>query len=178
MKKLKLKVVVVSSATGVPFFFNDPTTTEIYTVVKTKGKVSKKQVSSTKKVKGISPCAQRLKVKVKPEKRGSVKKGVKVSLQSNATATGKIKLTLRGRDVSRLKLSKRLAKKILTSKVKLVKGKSLTKKLRISGRAKSQLMRQMKRKKVKRIKAKLILEAKSADGQRVRISVTVRLKRQ
>ena len=182
VKVLRLKVVVVSSATGVPEWRKLERRASISTFVKIKGKLSKKEsmkkVTSTKKVEGISPCAQRLKVKVKPEKRGSVKEGLRVSFQSNSDVTVKLKLTLREKDVNRLKLSKRRAKKIFASNVRLIKDKNTTKKLRISGKARSLLLRQMKRKKVKRIKVKLVFNLKGSDGQRVRRSVTVRLKRQ
>ncbi len=175
--RVRIKVEVVSRATGVPRWRKMERRASVSTVAKRRGKAGNRQVSRTAKVRAISPCAKRLKVKLKSPRQVRTKKALKLQITSSASATGTIEFFLRGSDRKKLKLTKSLSKRIYRAKVKLSTNRKLKKNVRLKSKTRRKLSRALRSRGLKTARVKLVVKLKGNDGQRVRKAKTVRLKR-
>lgn len=170
--RVPVKIDMISHATGVPTWRKMKRRVPLSVVIKHGGATGKKTVSNRQEVLGISACSKRLTVDIKTTRRGSLRKGATFKLTSNAPVSGTLRLILRGRDRARMKLSKSL---IYSSNVKLAADRTLTKKIRLTGRLRKRFMQAFRSSKAKTVRAKLVLSVKADDRQRLRRETTVRL---
>lgn len=173
-RSIRVKATVTFRAAGIPKWRQLERRVPISVVIKRKGGISKRNISSIRSIVGISACAERLNVSLKARS-GSLTKGIDARISSSKPARGSLTIELRGRDRSRLGLARNFKKRFTSSNIRLQSGRNAVRKIRIDRETASMLVRKMSSKGVKYVRAKIVVSVKGRDGQRAWEAATVRL---